>query len=315
MKRFFISLLIVVVFFTVGCEKEDNIEWREDVSIDYIISRGFNVKFKELYLVKEDIMSDNINWDSYSDVTLNIGGIMINTNDIITLADEKDYGNIPSLQPVLMNCDRVGLSFTIVGQSTWQNNSVTHEYKGTCFFATEAWHEPDTRPNPFNDPRPGTWRRQQLLLAEFEIRNGLMVLALPAQYQMGIVDPRYGVSMPLQGSEVQRIIDTGVEGVDWEYFTRDGKVLIRIKNNLYERRFNNFVYYSIADNLVMQTWLRNQYLITFEILDWDEIIEPYIYRINGEYVERRNTSSRGDNLNGSYRDLENIYTPIPWCNK
>ena len=308
-----IVFLMALVFFAVGCEKEDNIEWRDSVDICYFMSRGFNIQFKELYLVKEDIMSDNIDWQSYSDITLNIGGIIFNTDDIITIAEEKNYPGTTYYQPVLVNCDRVGMSFSIVAQSTWQNNSVTHEYKGTCFFATEAWHEPDTRPNPFNDNRPGTWARQQILLAEFEIRKGIMVLSLPAQYQMGIVDPRYGVSMPLQGSEVQRIIDTGVEGVDWEYFTKDGKVLIRIKNNLYERRFNNFVYYSIADNIIMQTWLRSQYLITFEILDWDEITEPYIYRINGEYVERRDIPAAIDL--GGFKDLDYIHTPIPWCQK
>ena len=314
MEKFFISLLVVVLAFTVGCEQEDRVEWDDAVTIDYFMSRGFNVKFKELYLVKEDIMSDNIDWQSYSDITLNIGEIMINSNDIITLAEEKFYStHYVDPQPVLMNCDRVGLTFSIVGQSTWLSNAQEHHYKGTCFFATEMWHVPDTRPNPFNDNRPGTWERQQLLLAEFEIRKGIMVLSLPAQYQMGIVDPRYGVSMPLQGSEVQRIIDTGVEGVDWEYFTKDGKVLIRIKNNLYERRYSSWVFYSIADNIIMQTWLRSQYLITFEILDWDEITEPYIYKINGKYVERRDYPGSQDL--GGYRDLENIYIPIPWCQK
>ena len=216
---------MVMLFFAVGCEKEDRVEWDNEVSIDYFRSRGFNIQFKELYLVKEDIVSDNIDWQSYSDIKLNIGGIMINSNDIITLAEQKHYYDAyVNPQPVLMNCDRVGLTFSIVSQSTWLSNANEHHYKGTCFFATEAWHEPDQRPNPFNDERPGRWARQQLLLAEFEIRNGLMVLTPPEQYQMGIVDPRYGVSMPLQGSEVQRIVDTGVEGVDWEYFTKDGKI-------------------------------------------------------------------------------------------
>ena len=84
---------IVLGWYLSACDLfENNLSnevWSDDVSVLYFGSRGFNIRFKELYLVREDIISDQIEWESFSNVNLNIGGIIINTSDIVTLAEEK----------------------------------------------------------------------------------------------------------------------------------------------------------------------------------------------------------------------------------
>ena len=315
-KNLVVVLLAVVTFFTFGCGKEEEPTWSTHVSLNYFLARGFNLRFKEIMTFEEDIISRNTNHNVIRNVMLNMNNLLVvDSDDVITISDRKGIGNTAAANGshhiITVNCNRISMIFDVQGTTVYANSSGTHEYKGTCHFFTDWWAEEGVY-DPFKgEVRPGKLRRDRLATFEFEMRNGVFVLKAPARYSMGIFEGN--ASLPLAASEVERIINNGVEGVDWSLFSRDGNTYVRIKNNLYERRFNSWVYAGIADAFVTTTWIREQVWIVFEVLDWDEITAPYITRYGDRIVEDRSNVVPGSRYYKGFTDLENIYTPVPWC--
>lgn len=324
-----VALLMAVTLFT-SCEKFwDNHEMTEEdkynmltanVSFDYFMARGFNLQFVGVLGVVEDIATDEATYQFITDVSLNIDEVFIvNSKDVITIGDNKtvDENNNSvkgSYNPVFVNCNRNHIRIDFVQQTIMGGiNHVRGEggkflgggfgdITGTMYFVSD----------------------KEKHVFEFKIVEGMLIASAPAKYIMG---SGYA-TMPLKGSEVERIIENGVEGVDYELFTRNNKTYVRIKNNLYERRYNSWVYAAIADPFMLFSWTRTQTSLIFNILDWDVITAPYNpfsdknYRIPGE--QRNHVSVRG-NTEGSYYyagtervggnrvDYYDITTPMIGC--
>lgn len=326
MKKYFVTgLLVAVSFFTFSCEREPKMIWSDHVSLEYFVGRGFNLRFKEISVFTENIVTDYARRDVLTNVSLNLAGVLVvDNNDVITIGNIKNLdGN--GFNQVLVNCNLIPMTFTIPFTTVWVNDYAGHIYKGSMQLGGEwwvDWNHPSIVNHPYDRPSDviptAAWKRDKFVVCEFEVLNGLFIMKLPAAYSIGIWEGNINPSLPLQGSEVERIVNNGVEGVDWSLFSRDGKTYVRIQNNLYERRFNTWIYAGIADTYLATAWIRNQTWIAFDILDWDDITELYAnsYEKNGAIitVERRNIPFFSEKFGDKY-DLETITTPTPYCKK
>jgi len=306
-------MLLGITFGITGCgkfwddwtptEEEREMLKSSNVSFQYFTARGFNLKFIGILGTVEDIMNDGTTYEFINDISLNVDDIFIvNDNDVITIANGKHErqasGRYMSYNPTFVNCNRNTMRIYCDERTVLERG--THIYSGTMYFLTGVKDH----------------------LFEFEIRDGLLIASLPAQYLMGAGN----ATMPLSASEVQHIINTGKEGVDYELFTRNGMTYVRIKNNLYERRYNSWVYSGIADPFLMVSWLRKQTSIIFEILDWGEITDPYhVFAEDGRtrVEDRNNVVLNGDNyyyagnkrIGGNVSDPNDITTSLMGCSK
>ena len=89
-------LLAVVLSTAVSCDLfYDNTISKDDlmstnVSFDYLIARGFNVRFVGVMTTVQDIMTNAIGHTFFGDISLNFQNIFIVDNkDIITIANNK----------------------------------------------------------------------------------------------------------------------------------------------------------------------------------------------------------------------------------
>jgi hypothetical protein len=321
-KKLFIVL--VVVFFTFSCEEKSEPLWSDKVSLGYFEARGFNLSFREIRTFQLDIINNQSIYGVIRDVTLNIANILIvNSDDVITFGNRKIMKNADNglHNQIMVNCVKIPINIDIHGATVYGNNTVKHEYMGTCYFLSEFWQngeKPDFV-DPFDKARPGKMVNTMLGKFEFEMRDAMLILKAPAQYSMGIWEGNINPSLPLQGSEVERIVNNGIEGVDWSLFSRDGKTYVRIQNNLYERRFNTWVYAGIADVYLTTSWIREQTWIIFDILDWNDIVKSYVcgYLYNGNYfyTDTRDLPGSVSEKFGDMEDLKTITTPTPFCKK
>ena len=340
MKNWFLVGL-VVVFFAVGCEKEEEIVWSDEVNIGYFAARGFNLRFVEVRTFEENIITDQTVYNVYRDITLNIADLLIvDKNDVITIGNEKvtsaavwnadktdlvhdptRYPQLDAFNQIMVNCNRIPMTFNIDVRTTF-DSSIDHHYKGSCVFTTEHTF---TGPYIQGVPNSGLFVRFLLFAAEFEITpEGLFIVKMPAQYTLGVWEGER--TLPLTGQQVQNIVENGVEGIDYQLFLRDNMVLVRIQNLLYQRRYNNWVLHSIADPHHTTAYIRNQSWIVFTIEDWDDIVAPYPshiwrdgYRESVDWEKHKNLGGYvGDDRlwypYGDPRDWETITTPTP-CNK
>jgi len=319
-KKILVGMLLGITFLiTTGCDKlndlwawdggglteqEKEVQKSTNVRYKYFIGRGWNMRFVGVLGSAENIMDGGTTYQFFSDITLNIADILIvNNNDVITIANGKTHlqtsGISMTYNPVFVNCTRNTIRVH-TDERTVLQDAGSHTYRGTMYFITGN----------------GTDH-----LFEFEIRDGLLIASMPAQYLQGAGN----ATLPLRGSEVERITREGKEGVDYHLFTRDGKTLVRIANNLYERRFDTWVYYGIADPFLPTAWLRKQTSLIFEILDWDDITAPYQYFAEDgrTVIENRNNVNQGQNyyfagpkqFGGNINDPNDITTPLLGCKR
>ena len=323
-KLFVTGWLLVLSFFTVGCEEaEPDIIWSNNTGLDYFEARGFNLRLKEIRTFQEDIVNDETVYDVIRDVTLNIADILtVNDKDVITIGDLKSHPWTPigypyprwqTFNPVWVNCQRIAMNMGVNGSTVYVNNPDAHHYKGTLTFNTEIWENGKYTGNEYDQSRQGYWESERLAWFEFQMFEGILILKAPARYTIGVWEGDVNPSVPLPASAVEDIVNNGVEGVDWSLFTRDGYTYVRILNNLYERRYDSWIYAGIADSYLTTTWIRNQTWIVFEVLDWYDITAPYEYGYykGGAfyYIERRDCCFDF----GSMYDYDIITTPTFWC--
>ena len=328
-KKSFVFVLLMSVILFSGCEKlwdthklseEDIYNLQSgNVEFTYFIARGFNMRFVGILGVVEQLDSDESTYEFITDISLNIDDVFIaNSKDVITVADNKkvdEYNNKLSndYNPTFINCERNPMKILVnhstvmgvIGARGDENGKITKtgvgSMSGTMYFVVGKTEH----------------------VFEFTIENGFLMASMPAQYIMG----NGYASIPLKGSEVEKIISTGKEGVDYELFTRDNKTYVRIKNNLYERRYDSWVYAGIADPFFLTSWTRRQTTLIFDILDWDELTGLYRtfkdenYKIPGE--NRKNmypgdyyTAGGSDyRVGGNRLDYYDITTPLMGCKK
>jgi len=295
-------VFVVVSIFSVSCSLfEDDLDYdtySTNVSFDYFLARGFNLRFVGVMKSTRDIMTNENDRTFVTGISLNIDNILVvSDDDIITMANEKwkcyETGNSLIHNPVFVNCERNPIV------ARFDTRTILHgghnQWTGTFRFNNHTF--------------------------EFEVHDGFLTLSLPAKYQMGSGN----AALPLKGSEVERIIREGKEGVDYTLFTRDGKTYVRIGANLYERRYESWVYAGIADPFFLTSWVRFQTTLIFQITDWDKITEPYLTRTkNNPKVESRmsvvmeptiygfRTMSTGKGITfGNIDDPRDIITPMP----
>jgi len=277
-KRNIVLMLSAVMILFTGCKEFWHDFWCDDplhhmteddwekmksgnVGFEYFMARGFNLRFLGIHNIVQNIYDNSATYAFISDIALNVDEVFIVTDkDVITVADNKRAQTRGNYNPVFVNCDlnQLRLDFDprtvlgIISASSGSDGKITKYglgiISGTVYFRTNKGSH----------------------VFEFTIREGLFLLSAPAQYVMG-----GNSTIPLKGSEVERIIREGKEGVDYQLFTRDNITYVRIKNNLYERRYDTWTYAGVAEPFFLTSWTRRQTMIIFEILDWDEIVSPY----------------------------------------
>jgi len=271
------------------------------------VKRGFNLRFEEIRIFREDIINNESEYQVIRDVTLNIADLLtVKSNDVITIGDQKTHPWTPigypyprsqTFNPVWVNCKRIAMNMSVNGSTVYVNNASAHHYKGSLDFNTEIWENGKYQGNVYDGSRQGYWLSARLAVFEFEMFKGTLLLKAPAQYSIGVWESDINPTVPLPSTAVEEIVNNGVEGVDWSLFTRGGYTYVRIANNLYERRHASWIYAGIADSYLTTSWIRNQTWIVFEVLDWGEIVQPYEYWYKADggtwestqagYIERR----------------------------
>jgi hypothetical protein len=274
--------IVLVAILMAGCEKEKTYVTSDRVSLDYIRERGFSLRFKEVVLNTENIYSDENKTDVLRDITINIANILVvNKDNRIGIAQRRalrslddNYWDLPYNQ-MFVDCNKIGMVFDIQSTTVHTDNATDHIYKGTCHLMSEAILVETGKYDIYSGTTEKEWQRYDYGTFQFEMQQGLFILIPPAQYQLGVVDGGHA-TLPLTGSEVEDIVDNGTQGVDWNLFTRDGVTYVRIGNNLYQRRYDSWVFSQIADPFLPTTWIRDQAYIVFEVEDWNTIFEPYV---------------------------------------
>ena len=245
-------------------EEEQRYLWSTDIDFDYITEIGFNLRFKEIRVHSEDIIDDTGVVETISGVMLNIADVLlVSSDDVITVANRNIHPRAPDeypyivggyiYQPLLVNCGRIPMNMSVNYSTVYLNDAANYRYRGTLTFISDFWQNGEYNGDEYDQSRPGFWFANQLALFEFEMYEGILILKAPAQYSIGVLPDNSGVSLPLTGTEVTDIITNGVDGVDYTLFVSGGFVYVRIKNNLYQRRYNSWVYVGLADTPVTNT--------------------------------------------------------------
>ena len=296
----------VFVLFT-GCDKlnDSSLEPAEDdyseepmhdpmtekvdvTPLERILEAGYNLRLSRVTFFTEDIIDDTGSVEFMEDVVVNIADVLyISGGDMLTIGNQK---KIPSAylhsssslaqagvamdyftgSPVFLNCERLPIYLCINSSTVWVIDEVKREYKGTLYLVSEPWQIPYYG-NPNDQAFNGKLANTTYLSAEFEMHDGHLILKLPAQYTTDSIGYE---SLPLSAKEVEEIITNGTEGVDYSFFAGDGFIYVRIGNNLYQRRYDSWIYVGLADIPTTTAWLRKQTWITFDIVDWKELTQP-----------------------------------------
>ena len=348
MSRFRLSLVSIIYaiqsVLMVSCKEEPEvIIWSDEVSADYFLRRGFNLRFKEIRVYRDGDEFGEINdanlVETMSNVTLNVGDVLlVNSGDVITFANDKflpgaivlDLYTFPeytylngtldrmsTYHPVFINCKRmpmnVGMSMNMVTRKlpAAPREIATHEYKGRFFIRCEFWQD--------LTHVPGGWITNELLLFRFDLSDGLMMAEPAAIYKVDALPYNTVVTLPATEDAVAEIVDRGVEGIDYALFSEDNITYVRIGHNLYQNRYGRWIFVGVTDvpsTNKIPVFYRP--IIVFEVIDWDDIVAPY----ESHYYDRKYSGISGgdvidskmDNRFFDFGDRNNendITTPMP----